>query len=120
MPIAPKKEFGPLETDNGTGLPVLPEGLAWKVAKDPFDNSKVVISLVVRMTNPIYKGDELVSSTVTWLDFGGDYSDHFRVMEPTSDALRSAAEDIYMQIVSEREKYESVETLVGLYPPNSL
>lgn len=109
-----------MESNSDTGLPILPEGMAWKVAKDTFDHGKVVISLVVRMIVPVYNGDEIYIRNETWLDFGGEYSDYFRVMEPSSAALRSAAEDIYMQIVAEKERAESIDSLVGLYPPNSL
>jgi len=104
LPIAREKDytFGPLETDPDTGLPKLPDGLAWRVSKS---DESVKLSVAINHGNG---------------NWGTYASDHFIFTAPTSSALKSCAETIYERIRETQKVLVQVEEVVGLYPPNSL
>lgn len=105
MPIAPNKDytFGPLESDPDTGLPKLPEGMAWRVSKS--NDTSVKLSVAYNQNDG------------NW----GTYApDHFIFTSPSSGALKSCAEILYERIREHQKEWVQVEQVVGLYPPNSL
>lgn len=111
--------FPPLEADKDTGLPILPDGMAWKVSRTMLPD-KVKIELVVKMESPEYRGKQLVRTNVTWLRFGGEQSTFYEITAPTSKNLGDCAKYIYNDVLKSQEDHANVEALVGLYPPNSL
>lgn len=103
MPIAPSKDytFGPLEIDSRTGLPYLPEGLVWRVARAETSYVKVSIAY--------FDGSEAY-----------DFHNRSVYVTPTTEHLQNAAHSIYEDILKYQKKAKAVESLIGLYPPNSL
>lgn len=105
MPIAPSRDytFGPMETDKETGLPYLPEDLAWSVSRSSTAGT-VKLSVVINLG-----GD--------WVEF---VDGHYIFTSPSSESLKTTAAYLYEKIREEQKLNAQVEELVGLYPPNSL
>lgn len=106
LPTAHKEvdhTFGPMEIDPDTGLPNLPEGLAWLVSRsDSGQSVKVSVS-------------ENVEGY--WRAFEPDI---YLFTEPSSEALKNTTQIIYGRIVNAQLHTREVESVIGLYPPNSI
>jgi hypothetical protein len=106
LQIAPENNhlFGPLETDPETGFPKLPEGLAWRVSRAGTESGSVKLSVAINMEG-------------NWVGFA---QDHYIYTGPSAAALKSTSEYLYEKIREGQKKSAEVDSVVGLYPPNSL
>lgn len=93
--------LGPLETDPETGLPKLPEGLAWKVSRSSMEGHVKV-------------------SLVTLPDATPFFPDHYTFSDASSDSLKFSATRVYENIRHTQQAIVQAENVIGLYPPNAL
>lgn len=115
--VEPKVTLGPLEWDESTGLPKLPEDYIWDVKLNSADPKYIYVQILKRV---VTKAD--------WLGklFGDRDREEFNQWghdlegkEHTyndKESLKEAAEKIYNGIL---EAYD-LEELVGQYPPKSI
>jgi hypothetical protein len=93
--------LGPLETDPETGLPKLPEGLAWRVSRSSAEGNVKVSVVTLPDTTPFFP-------------------DIYTFSDASSDSLKVSAIRVYENIRLSQESIAQVESVIGLYPPNSL
>jgi hypothetical protein len=90
-----------METDQETGLPKLPEGLAWRVSRSSV-SSNVKVSIV-----------ELPNAAPF-------YGDHYTYASASSESLKESTKRIYERVRGVQQQEVKAEELIGLYPPNSI
>lgn len=114
-----------LTIDPETGLPALPDGLAWRVRS--IGSSTLTVELVVRREHQTFwKKLFGVEPRVTWEDVtweetkGADSYTYIYSDEPTKQDVLDAATKIYGFVYSRHQSNQVMEDLVGLYPPKSV
>jgi hypothetical protein len=93
-----------LELDPETGLPKLPEGLAWRVSRSRDDGTGVKISIAQEVNG-------------NWVSFEPDI---YIYTSPSSTSLKDHSKYLYDKILQKQKQVALVDSVVGLYPPNSL
>lgn len=104
-----------LTIDPETGLPSLPDNLAWKVYRSGMDELYVFLVFRVEHSPGFWKKLFGAPAIVTWSDFHG--SDFVKKMKDnTKEGVLDAATSIYLRL----QERSGVDDLVGIYPPKSI
>lgn len=107
----------PLSIDPETGLPKLPEGLAWNVDSYGMDRLVVEIHYLHELPNTWWMDLWRDKPRTLWMKYklvSPDYAD------PTEEDLLNTTVRMYERQYDRYMKYKDVDKFVGLYPPKSI
>jgi hypothetical protein len=107
----------PMEFDEETGLPTLPDGMAWRVS--PLSDTSVLVEIA-----------ESFRTQPSWIDrlwgekprtiWDSYCFDSRRPCTPSTSAIRDTAVKVYNDVRDWEQARSRKTKLVGLYPPNKL
>lgn len=112
--------------DPSTGLPKLPDGYAWQLDRSRYYDDQIYVHIVARKYKDFFErlGDSIGKlfgvEPDCWMGTGHPLDSLSIYCAPTDKDVLKATVEIYNKATTLLEDLESIDRLIGTYPPKSI
>lgn len=112
--------------DPATGLPKLPDGYAWQLDRSRYYEDQIHVHIVARKYKDFFErlGDSIGKlfgvKPDLWMSVGHPLDRLGTYCAPTDKDVLNTTMAIYHKVTNLLEDLESIDRLVGTYPPKSI